>query len=130
MQLQDNGVHEFFEDDKIVVFRNHGEKRWVALMKQGGGFRLLGQSKRRPGDDTTTTVKTFATAEEAVAFARKDWAELLRNRQIDATLRRVARRKSRDATDGETFGPTHSGIGTVPRHCEPDTMPAQGRSKR
>jgi hypothetical protein len=43
---RDNGHHDYFEDDEILVFCNHGDDIWVGFMKHGkGGLEFLTSGK-------------------------------------------------------------------------------------
>lgn len=44
----DNGVHEYLETSKFVVFRNHGDAYWQAAIRNGGGWRPFGEEIHDP----------------------------------------------------------------------------------
>ena len=63
----DNGIHEFWEEDKkngdrLLIFRNHKEKQWLAHIMNPRGDDVIGddkQNKKNPkGTWTCLSAKT------------------------------------------------------------------------
>lgn len=42
----DNGIHEFWEGETLLILRNHPEEYWTAMKKEAGGHKVIGDDKK------------------------------------------------------------------------------------
>lgn len=42
----DNGIHEFWEGETLLILRNHPEQYWTAMKKEAKGHKVIGDDKK------------------------------------------------------------------------------------
>lgn len=69
-ETKDNGVHEYVETPKYLVFRNHGSPYWQVLLRtSGGGLAPLGREEKAKSGAATFACFQSIDAKEALSAA-------------------------------------------------------------
>lgn len=74
--IKDNGVHEYLETPRFVLFRNHGDPYWQAALKNGGGWKPFGEEGE---DDKRGRFTTIHRDMDASALLGRVEASLSQN---------------------------------------------------